>query len=52
MFGESEAVFVANVACTGSEEDILMCRHTVNLGQLCSHERDVGLRCERKSVIL
>ena len=47
-FGEgSGLVFISNVDCTGTEEDLLQCSHTVNIGPSCSHERDVGVRCER-----
>lgn len=48
-FGEgSGSVFISDLGCTGTEEDLLQCSHTVNIGSGCSHERDVGLRCERK----
>ncbi len=50
-FGEgSGSVFISNLDCTGTEEDLLQCSHTVNIGTFCSHERDVGVRCERKSM--
>ncbi len=39
-------VFLSNIRCMGSEEDLLDCTHTIDIGLYCSHERDVGVRCE------
>lgn len=43
----SGPVFLSDVHCTGSEAILLDCRHTViALGSYCTHNRDVGVRCE------
>lgn len=39
-------VFLSNIQCTGSEEDLLECRNTQFVGSYCTHVRDVGVRCE------
>ena len=45
-------VFLSDLNCVGSEDNLLQCRHS-NFVQLatssyCTHSRDVGLKCERK----
>lgn len=43
----SGPVFLSDVHCTGSEATLLDCRHTaIALGSYCTHNRDVGVRCE------
>ena len=48
-------VFLTDLFCTGSEASLIECRHSkvVQLGtnNFCTHSRDVGLRCERKTAI-
>ena len=39
-------VFLSNIQCIGSEEDLLECRNTLIVGSYCTHGRDVGVRCE------
>lgn len=39
-------MFLTNVGCEGLEDDLLECYHTVDVGALCTHDRDTGLRCE------
>ena len=39
-------VFLSDIQCTGSEEDLLECRNTLFVGSYCTHGRDVGVRCE------
>ena len=41
-------VFLSNVRCVGSEPDMLKCQHSVFVGSYCTHQRDVGVRCEGK----
>ena len=45
-------VFLSDLGCTGSEANLLKCRHSnfIQLGtsDYCAHSRDVGLKCERK----
>ena len=43
-------VFLSNLQCIGSEENLLECRNTLFVGRYCTHERDVGLRCEGKVI--
>ena len=51
QFGEgSGAVLISDLGCTGSEQSLLDCPHTVYVGSYCSHTRDVGLKCERKCI--
>jgi hypothetical protein len=43
----SGPVFLSDVHCTGSEATLLDCPHTIiALGSHCTHNRDVGVRCE------
>ena len=44
----SGAVFLSNLYCACSEDNLLQCPHTVFVGTSCTHARDVGLYCERK----
>ena len=47
----SGPIFLSDVHCTGSEATLLDCRHTtISLGSYCTHSRDVGVRCEGKSM--
>ena len=40
-------VFLANTRCIGTEATLLECRHTaISIGLYCTHDRDVGVRCE------
>jgi hypothetical protein len=39
-------VFLGSVQCTGSEENLLQCSNTMFVDSYCTHERDVGVRCE------
>ena len=49
LYGEgSGPVFLSNLGCTGSEDNLLQCPHTVIFGTLCTHALDVGLYCERE----
>ena len=41
-------MFLSDVDCRGSEANLLECRHTLFVGTYCTHQRDVGLRCEGK----
>ena len=41
-------VFLSNIQCIGSEESLLECGNTMLVGDYCTHERDVGVRCEGK----
>ena len=41
-------MFLSNLYCVGSEDNLLQCPHTVFVGTSCTHARDVGLYCERK----
>ena len=43
----SGPVFLANTNCAGTEATLLNCRHTaISIGAYCTHNRDVGVRCE------
>ena len=46
----SGPVLLSNVRCAGSETNMLECRNTMFVGSYCSHDRDVGLRCEGKTI--
>ena len=48
VFGPgSGPVFLADIHCTGSEATLLHCPHSeILLGSYCTHNRDVGVRCE------
>ena len=51
LFGDGGAdqVFLSDVGCAGLESGLLECYHSVvDVGTLCTHDRDVGLRCECK----
>ena len=41
-------VFLSNLYCDGTESSLLNCSRTVFVGSYCTHDRDVGVRCERK----
>ena len=42
----SGPVFLTDIRCTGAENSLLLCGHTQFVGGHCTHERDVGVRCE------
>ena len=43
----SGPIFLADVHCSGTETTLLDCRHAaISLGTLCTHNRDVGVKCE------
>ena len=44
----SGPVFLANIGCVGSEQNLLECSKTALVGTYCTHSRDVGVRCQRK----
>ena len=44
----SGPIFLTNIHCSGSETSLLNCSKTVFTGHSCTHEHDVGVRCERK----
>ena len=41
-------MFLADIRCSGSEDNLLECPRNVFVGIECTHSRDVGLRCQRK----
>ena len=43
-------IFLENLICSGSETNVLDCRHTTPLGlSTCAHSRDAGVRCVGKA---
>ena len=45
-------IFVSNLACLGTESKLLECPHVaISLGA-CSHDRDVGIKCEGICLLL
>ena len=40
-------MFLADVHCSGSEDNLIECPRTVFVGIECTHTRDVGLACIR-----
>lgn len=53
IFGQgSGPIFLANIRCSGSEMSLLDCPRTVFVGIECTHSRDVGVKCQRKNVVM
>ena len=51
-FGQGTGrIWLDNVQCTGSEEELVMCRASSSGVNSCSHSQDAGVRCGN-SVIL
>ena len=47
MYGQGTGpVLLSNVGCNGAETDLLECQKSYFLDYFCTHERDVGLKCE------
>ena len=46
-FGEGDGPIVANVACSGSENELMDCPFNITHG--CVHEDDMALRCTATS---
>ena len=43
-------IFLENLICSGSETNVLDCRHTTPLGlSTCAHSQDAGVRCVGKA---
>lgn len=49
QFGQgSGPIFFADIQCNGFETSILECSKTAFIGTVCTHDRDVGVECQRK----
>jgi hypothetical protein len=46
-FGQGDGPIVANIACSGTENELLDC--LVNFTHGCAHENDLALRCTATS---
>ncbi|XP_028399552.1 uncharacterized protein LOC114522963 isoform X3 [Dendronephthya gigantea] len=46
----SGRIWLDNVACTGKEENIAMCRHNGLGVNDCSHSEDAGVKCSRRGL--
>lgn len=47
LFGQGrDPVFLSDLGCAGTENELLECPSTPFVGRLCTHGRDVGVRCE------
>ena len=42
----SGPIFVSNLGCSGTEATLLECSHIALSLEYCTHDRDVGVRCE------
>ena len=50
MYGQGTGpVLLRNVACDGAETNLLECQKSYFVASYCTHERDVGLKCEGKN---
>ena len=47
LFGEGRGpIFLAHLACTGIETNLLHCRNSVFFDSYCTHNYDAGVKCE------
>ena len=48
-FGQgSGPIFFERFRCDGLESSLLSCPKNLFIGSYCTHDHDVGVRCERK----
>ena len=38
-------IWMSNIECTGSEDKLFMCEHSVDIEFVCFHWEDVGITC-------